>query len=673
MGFEDDMIEGGFANEQDYLDFLIAEADSSNQPAFTSQDALLFQRQLREREPLERWLRMVDDRTRRIWHAISYRINYRYQADYWADWMKSDALYKKWHHNNKEEINKLLNKDFQDYFNNYLNNCEIHDIVDLNASLIAISKTNNSTIQTNEEEVWIRAWKEELTHKQSSETIIYHLWLLDNEKEWINWLHANYPRIKTVLNDRIDFNKFLKVLFDDSQSLPNNPRIKIIDEHVKDWWNYYFQDIKAKHNKAKELGYDLLFSHSKDFSSIDKKPGVEISIRMVMYHRFFDRYNYKDSLQSIHAIRPLTLSKDDSVLVVLPGAYVGDLSSEVISEEEQEKIWEIEDEIFDEEIEELKAISEYENSQFQTKYNSWPDEKKQELESLIATDREKSILSLSLLDDRDDVELGTQDFNDYISHFTKYGESFLDHDRLGWDKRIIYYFLKDSLDQNTIDQLYYIAHPNLDISSFNSYQYMFNYKTYPNDKAFEISELSYEDFNHWCFHHSLPTISDYILKYWLYNEADYDQVLCSIWLTMWRGYYWIKDNLGDSISDARLFELWRGRHFKEWNEWLKEHSATYRHEYITVSLLSKWIEGGNYSLKDIIRIKNSQIIDQYRKALKEAFDNWLNEVIPYRDWKKDNKDIIPQLKKRFDRIRILKIWNKAHPHNKMFIPGLLEH
>ena len=100
MSFEDDMIEDGFNDEQDYLDYLCSEADrQASNEEFTEEDYARFARERLRWKPMETWVQNATPKQLALWHAV--RSSYSHvdrlwgsldTPDYWSLWMKSDDV-----------------------------------------------------------------------------------------------------------------------------------------------------------------------------------------------------------------------------------------------------------------------------------------------------------------------------------------------------------------------------------------------------------------------------------------------------------------------------------------------------------------------------------------------------------------------------------------------------
>lgn len=121
MSFEDDMIEEGFYDEQDYLDYLCAKADEDDDDrsrwAYCLENGELIKRDagevFRERmkleAPLLEWKRK-QSRDTKFWNYIYSRHCHVLDDEfhYWQLWRQSDQKYSEWKQEHKQEIRMLL-------------------------------------------------------------------------------------------------------------------------------------------------------------------------------------------------------------------------------------------------------------------------------------------------------------------------------------------------------------------------------------------------------------------------------------------------------------------------------------------------------------------------------------------------------------------------------------
>lgn len=160
MSFEDDMIEEGFSNEQDYLDHICNKADSRSH--FEDEEEMEDQRNRERKEyesrvrynrKLHHWKELQNESVRLwgiIW-AFNKKNNLYLRNDdlvsdegiWWVLWKRSADTFARWKENNKELIEKVFKERIITTFEEYCQNNEIKDVHSLYHRFIESNNTGN--------------------------------------------------------------------------------------------------------------------------------------------------------------------------------------------------------------------------------------------------------------------------------------------------------------------------------------------------------------------------------------------------------------------------------------------------------------------------------------------------------------------------------------------------
>lgn len=699
MSFEDDMIEEGFYQEQDYLDYLCSEADkridlfdSENEgedaeffDTFDSdkknEDTGFAEYKSHNKEAvnplvhsLQEWKKRDSDEVHfwnLIWETFIRKEYYRREGDRyfsllqfeslsWESWLKSIHSYQSWEDEHQKELNKLDKKVFSDSFIHY---CD--DFLNSTGNVIYL-KTHNSRLikqagislknaKYDENDLDIAIWYSSVLDP-SQDSILFDYWLADHKEEWENWKKVNYPYIKEFLiknNDTlcnlIENIKSYNSLNKDIRECLSNVILHVAKDQMKDWWGLFVKDTKKKYAKAVELGHSDFFYYNTVNSSTTEsfKPLDELFDNISMLLSF----NKIAKTEAGRRRRPISHPNLRRVEAVLPGAFKEDLKSREIG------------------IEEIKMINDsfQEEDIFEGFHFNMDD--LDEMDSDIITDEidhtkrhQRELLGEFSLSSQNAV------FSDEVQKFIETlphnNESYEDYEYLAIPPPI-YYFCKDNIGIENIDRL-----------ADDDYRITFLYKEYYNKITFAKKELTFNKFNEWCYYHKLPTFTDYIIKYWV-NELGYKNTAeIQVWLQLWRGKKWIEKKFGNKERSRReLFQLWIEHHKDEWEQYKKSHMyVTTRNAYRHLWLLYEWIQDGNYQLNDIIKLKNNKAIRSYIDNRERDFEMWLSNYsgglwsLPF--WKERNALLLPLFRDLFEKNRHLNLWNKEHPNEQVYFFGL---
>lgn len=234
MSFEDDMLEEGFSNEQDYLDFLCWKADSrmvddteeDQQWEYErNKNEVLFRKNNNER--LRQWKQKNKKRAKTweyIWlrnkniekdkhhYADRYYLtdcgednrdapllfdNYQYykiptEGSLWTLWKHSTEVYGQWKESNQDLWNcwkkETDAEGTKDFFFKFIHNSDITESFNLCRDFIinhSIPLRDNDEIR---KDAVIRAWKETFVHNKTKEEILFSIWRECHSRDWSNWL-----------------------------------------------------------------------------------------------------------------------------------------------------------------------------------------------------------------------------------------------------------------------------------------------------------------------------------------------------------------------------------------------------------------------------------------------------------------------------------------------------
>lgn len=695
MSFEDDMIEDGFNDEQDYLDYLCSEADNRLESIHSYSES-----ELNEDEDIQRYLKVsVDDSLIRdflawklsdsievrfwsyLWESstrsnwgLSYGRTNHYARELlecllWDDWRKSFQAYDEWEEDHHKELDQLEKKVFIDSFINYCS-----DFIEKKRNLLYL-ETNNKRLMKmagislrnarfDNKVLDVAVWYSSV-NDPSQENVLSDYWEYDHKQEWANWMMVNYPYVKdfilqnndslsNLIHNIISYNQLDKEIQD---SLKYTITC-IADNQIGDWWDLFVNDTKNKYFKAIDHGFDDLFYHKDSNNSLPESFDLLSSLFKDLNSILIR--SKSDTIKNNGRCRPLSHPELKRVKVVLPGAFREDLNSIIVDSEEQamidEAYWkEVEEEMESDDCYGYDIFGEEEDEDaIERKRQEWELEKthQKELVGEYTPDKRYRILP--------------EELQKYISSLPSTDVSYEDYEYLSVP-RLIYYFCKERITLNNIDCL-------ID----TDYPFHFWYKGYKCDEAFAYNELSYERFNDWCYNHNLPTFKDYVIRYWckeLFNEND---ALLQVWLKFWRGSKWIEREFGtDKKTKEELFDIWMEHHKEEWDNYRSDFMYKARLDaYRRLCLLFDWIREGNYQLDDVLKLKKNEGVCCYREKLNKDFDSWLSanfgSIRSLPAWKEKNASILPFFQEHYKKQRRLKLWNEVHLDKKVFIPGLNE-
>lgn len=692
MSFEDDMIEDGFNDEQDYLDYLCSEADNrlksihsnfDNDSNDYEDDRLHLTISVDEAliHAFRLWKKTESDEVRfwsYLWNSYyrsNWSLRYGRYSDYsieplecllWDDWRKSSHAYAVWEDKHLKELEDLEKKVFIDSFVTYCS-----EFIEKQRNLLYL-KTNNTRLMKmagislrnahfDNNALDVAIWYSSV-NDPSQDNVLFDYWECDHDQEWANWIMVNYPYMKdyVIQNNETLSNLIHNIKLYGQQDKESQDRLKFIitsiaNEQIKDWWELFVNDTKNKYSKAIKLGYDDLF-YNKDCNdssseSLDLLGSLFEDLTGIIIN------SKSDSIKNWGRRRPISHPELKRVKAVLPGAFREDLNSALVDTEEEEMIFEAELEECRENIDELGYIGEEPSEEeMQRRQQEWDLEKTHWKELVGVSSPEKRYKILP------------EELQKYISSLPGSDVSYQDYEYLSVP-RLIYYFCKNRISLDNIDVL---------IDSDYTSPFHFRYKGYKSNEAFASNELSYMKFNDWCYNHNLPTFIDYVIRYWCKEMFYENEAFLQVWLKFWRGSAWIikKFGFGEKTKEE-LFDIWMEHHKEEWNNYRSDFMYKSNLDaYCRLSLLFDWIREGNYQLDDILKLKKNEGVCCYREKLNKEFDSWLSafsgDVRSLPMWKKENSSILTLFQEHYKKIRRLKQWNETHLDDKVLIPGLNE-
>lgn len=694
MSFEDDMIEDGFNDEQDYLDYLCSEADNRLESIHSDSDVDSgFYEDEDDRLHLSvsvdealihafrLWKKTKSDEVRfwsYLWNSY-YRSNWslrygryspfsneRLECLLWDDWRKSSQTYAVWEDKHLKELDALEKNVFIESFINYCS-----EFIEKQGNLIYL-ETNNKRLMKiagislrnarfDNKALDVAIWHSSV-YDPSQNNVLFDYWESNHKQEWAYWSMINYPYVKDYiiqknesLSNLIHNIKFYDQLDKKSQDSLKYLITSVADEQIADWYELFVKDTKHKYSKAIDLGFDDLFYHKGSYDSLSESFDLLSSLfedlSSILIH------SKSDSIKKWGRSRPISHPELKRVKVVLPGAFRDDLNSVIVDSEEQAMI----DEAFGKEAEEELGLIDFDvfgeeddEDAKERQRLEWELEKKHQKELVGEFPPEKRYMILP------------KNLQKFISSLPSTDVSYEDYEYLSVP-RLIYYFCKERINLNNIDCLVDADYP-----------FHFRYKGYKCDDAFAYNELTYERFNEWCYNHNLPTFLDYVIKYWCKDLLYENDALLQVWLRFWRGDKWIKKIFGTDIkTKEELFDIWMEHHKEEWDNYRS--SFMYKSNldaYRRLSLLFDWIREGDYQLDDILKLNKNEGVCCHREKLNNEFDSWLSDfcggIKSLPTWKKENASILAFFQDHFKKLRRLKLWNDKHVDEKVFIPGLNE-
>lgn len=710
MSFEDDMIEEGFSNEQDYLDFLCWKADSRivydteeerQWELDRNKNEVLFRKNNNER--LRQW-KLKNEKRAKTWayiwsrnkniekdkhhYAERYYLtdcgednrdtpllfdNYLYykiptEGSLWTLWKHSAEAYGQWKESNQDLWNCWKKeKDAEgtkDFFLKFIHNSDITESFNLCRDYII---NHNIPLRDNEEirkDAVIKAWKENFVHNKTKEEILFCIWRECHSKEWSNWLMINYSRIRYLTMNKespfllswqifyheIDeYSYYFQELHDyfssekegtddfmEDMAETESTLKTIVEEQVQDWWQFYVNDLSVKHQRAFDWHLDYLFNSINEGDETDssfecflRNMSREITTREGEIEWHDDYISLRQGVILTDSfcddLRPRSLEEIEKISGRKPSVSIyGDINMELPEFTEEERI---------------RYIRE-----------------KQERQSLQIGFRQPCSADFHdyLSKNRDDLYFSLP----YRSSF-----SFPYTTMLGVSSEdLVYYFLRDSFAAEMLGAL------NGGDTSWIS----FKNKYYSTPAEFEKNECSFSGFNRWCKIHHLPSLLDYIFKYWTEHEINHEQYLLFIWRRLWRGDWWIDYHYRD-IDDFGIFLLWKENHSEEWNRWEKQYFDQYLLMYRYVDAFRGLVDEIDKESIAFLNQEGNPVKLLMKKDLERRYIDWLSDGYSS-DELEENKDTFLNrdhpLFTEFMEMRYRSLWNESHTKEQHIVIGI---
>ena len=710
MSFEDDMLEEGFSNEQDYIDYLCRKADSRRLYDNEEDRQWELERQKNEvqfrinnNKRLQQW-KLKNEKEAKTWafiwarnkkiekdrhhYADSYYLtdcfkdnrdtpllfdNYQYfklptEGSLWTLWKRSAEAYNQWKESNhnlwdcwKKEKDAERAKDF---FLKFIQNSDIAESFNLCRDYII---NHSIPLRDNEEirkDAIIKAWKDNFVHNKTKEEILFDYWRECNSKEWSYWLMVNYPRIRYLtmnkespflLSWRYYYNHITDYSFhfqelceylssekeetDDFMEIMGETEITlktIVKEQVQDWWQYYVNDLSFKHKRAFDGHLDYLFNSFNEGDETDSS--FECFLRN-MYREITTREGEIEWHDDYISFRQG---------VILTGSFCDDLRPRSL--DEIEKIY-----------------------GGKSSVDIYGDI---DMAPLECTEEER-IQYIRREQERQSLQMGfkqpcSADFLDYISknrderYFSySYKTSFsLPYKTmLGVSSEdLVYYFLRDIFDGEMLGAL------NGGDTSWIS----FKNKYYSTPVEFEKNECSFSGFNRWCKKHHLPSLLDYIFKYWTEHEVNLEQYLLFIWRRLWRGDWWIDYHYRD-LDDYGIYLLWKENHSEEWTRWEKQFFDQYFQMFRYVDAFRRLVDKKDEECIASLNQEGNPVELLMKKNLEQSYLDWLSDGYSSDEFE-ENKDTFLNrnhpLFIEFMEMRYRSLWNESHTNKQHIVIGL---
>lgn len=699
MSFEDDMLEDGFSDEQDYLDYLCNKADSKF--FYEDEDGWKwkvdrqnkeFQFRVNNNKLLQQW-KLTDEKGAKIWAFIwtinkkkAFEVNRFILTDYreekennlfysdwyhdipmegclWAFWSKSEEAFRNWKEANpllwdnwKKEIDERTTKEF---FFKFTNNSILLDSFNLCRDFMVNHGYPLKDAEELRKDAIVSAWRENFVHSKSKEEILFDYWRESNSKEWLYWLRINYPRIRyiTINSEQTPFSTSWKFFYnsiqeyywffhpvgyfsEEKRDLSFIPEYiaeteatlkEIVKEQINDWWQYFVDDIITKYKKAVDNNYIDLFG---DFEDNRSESSIEAYLREIRHN-----INTHSGVFSSEFTERTALSR-----IVMTHSFYLDIMPEPFQDEEEDDEEEtpkprkrkpLDD---DDDFEPIE-LSEEDKDRFRRR------------------DKERASLQAGFMPPY------TDDFQAYCSEPFPSRDDY--YKRLtANDSQIVFYFLRGHLEKEMLGAL---NRGSADWISFRR-------KDYHDSNDIIDNECSLTRFNKWCIRHRLPSLLDYVFKYWAEQEVDDYKYALYIWLKFWRGEKWIQYYF-DEIDDYGLFLKWKELHQKEWDIWEKQNFAQYLDMYKYVDAFRCLIKEGNKDCISFLNQEKNPVNLKMKDALEQSYMDWLSEGYSQSEIEEKEQAFIDNNHPLFIKYKekmYRKEWNESHPEDKHLIYGLDE-
>ena len=697
MSFEDDMLEDGFSDEQDYLDYLCNKADSKY--FYEDEDGgkwtvdrqnKEFQFRVNYNKLLQQW-KLTDEKGAQIWAFIwainkkkEFEGNHFILTDYqeekennlfhsdwyhdipmegclWAFWSKSEEAFLNWKEANpllwdnwKKEIDERTTKEF---FFSFTNNSILFDSFNLCRDFMV----NHGYPLKDEEELRkdaiVSAWRENFVHSKSKEEILFDYWRECNSKEWLYWLRINYPRIRyiTINSEQTPFSTSWKFFYNSIQEYywffhpvgyfsEEKRDLRFIPEYIAETEATLKEIVKEQINDWWQFFVDDIITKYKkavDNNYMDlfgdfEDNRSESSIEAYL-REICHNINTRSGVFSFEFTERTALSR-----IVMTHSFYLDIMPEPLQDEEEDFEQDGDDDsksIYGDDDFEPIELSEEDKDRFQRR------------------DKERASLQAGFMPPC------TDDFQAYCSKPFPSRDDY--YKRLtANDSQIVFYFLRGHLEKEMLGAL---NRGSADWISFRR-------KDYHDSNDIIDNECSLTRFNKWCINHRLPYLLDYVFKYWAEQEVDGYKYALYIWLKFWRGEKWIQYYY-DEIDDYGLFLKWKELHQKEWDIWEKQSFAQYLEMYKYVDAFRCLIKEGNKDCISFLNQEKNPVYLKMKDTFEQSYMDWLSDGYSQSEIEEKGQAFIDNnhpLFIKYKEMMYRKEWNESHPKDKLLIYGLDE-
>lgn len=671
MSFEDDMIEEGFDNEQDYLDYICNKADSRYYHDFMDEEEREYQNNsiAREREYrirfnkiLQQWKESnVEDA--RLWSIIwNYNKNQSKElmdyeenefakithytpiellsisdtpdeGSWWTLWKRSSEAFINWKDGNKGVWDSLIERttleETKGTFSMYCNHHNIEELFLLCHVFMDNHCFSLKTVKEVEKEAIIKGWRDNFVHDKSKEAILFDYWKEKNNKEWLYWLRVNYPYIRYLaLNAKSYLNK--KNYFLENWEFYLSSLQNVVD--------YYEYDEEYKQYLSLNHLDDVILEDESDLFLIVKEQVSD------WWHFYVEDIIFRHQCEFVDISNSFLKDGETAVLGI---------TDESIKQFIKEEITHLE-------LDTMEFGQDDEFSCFidKQRLNNTILPKSFNLDRLFSDEWDNEdlddpdsgplpIIDMSVLKGLDELmvdmieekpkedssksyranlkSLYSTDFQEYLLALTSTSdERYLSYRETqlikAVEKHLVFYFLRGHFNQDMVGVL---TPGIIDYQSIKK-------KEYSNITEIITNECSLSGFNTWCKKHRLPSFVDYVFKHWVDELNTTCNYTLYIWLTYWRGEEWIKylertQNKYRDFDDNDLFLKWKENHSKEWEKWYLMSFEQFVEKYRYVEAFSRLVREGNPECIAFLNQDNNPVKRILSEKEEGDYYSWLSK------------------------------------------------